>query len=99
METTGLLKGIQQEARQLTAELPFEAYLEQVKQDRRLARLSHALVYDMIVESGIKRDRAGTPRYELFRDELFGVDGAIAQVVEYFAAAARRHETRQRILL
>ncbi len=99
METTGLLKGIQQEARQLTAEMPFETYLEKVKQDRKLARLSHALVYDMIVESGLKRDRAGVPRYELFRDDLFGVDEAIAQVVEYFAAAARRHETRKRILL
>src|SRR6266540_4347979 len=99
METTGLLKGIQQEARQLTAEMPFETYLEKVKQDRKLARLSHGLVYDMIVESGLKRDRAGVPRYELFRDDLFGVDEAIAQVVEYFAAAARRHETRKRILL
>jgi len=99
MELTGLLKEIQQQTRELTGEMPFEAYLATVQADPRLARLSHQLIYDMIVAAGVTRDGAGRPRYGLFRDELFGVDDAVSQVVEYFAAAARRHEVRKRILL
>ena len=99
MELAGLLKTIQQEARGLASEMPFEAYLGLVQRDRRLCRLSHGLVYDTIVAAGVGRDRSGRASYELFRNELFGVEDAIAQVVEYFAASAQRHEVRKRILL
>jgi serine protein kinase len=94
-----ILKGVQQEARELSAEMPFEAYVERVQKNRRLARLSHQLVYDMILAAGISVDRTGRRTYNLFRDELFGVDDVIAQVVEYFQAAARRLDVRKRILL
>lgn len=99
MDATALLKGIQQEARELTRELPFEAYLEKARRDPRLARLSHKLIHDMIAAVGTGTDESGRTRYDLFRDQLFGVDSAILQVVEYFAAAARRFEVRKRILL
>jgi serine protein kinase len=94
-----ILKGVQQEARELSAEMPFEAYVERVQQDRRLARLSHQLVYDMILAAGVTVDRSGRRTYELFTDELFGAEDALAQIVEYFQAAARRLDVRKRILL
>lgn len=99
MELTRLLREIQEESKELTSEMPFSAYLPKVLQDKRLARLSHQLVHDMILAAGVSKDRTGRARYNLFRNELFGVDDVIAQVVEYFAAAARRHEVRKRILL
>lgn len=99
MEFAQLLKVIQQEGEELATEMPFEAYLEQVRADRRLGRLSHELIYDMIVAAGVSADRRGRRRYELLRNELFGADAAIVQLVDYFAAAARRLEVRKRILL
>ena len=99
MDWTPLLKGIQQEARELTRELPFEAYLERVRKEPKLARLSHALIHDMILASGARTDELGQTEYDLFRDRLFGVDDVIEQVVDYFGAASERLEMRKRILL
>jgi serine protein kinase len=94
-----LLRAIQQEAATLSKEMPFEAYVDQVRKDRRLARLSHELIYDSIVDAGVSIDLRGQRHYDLWKDELFGADSAITQVVEYFAASARRLEVRKRILL
>jgi serine protein kinase len=99
MDLSVLMKGIQQEARELSREVSFETYLDLVRRDRRLARLSHELIHDMIVSAGTRPGPGGTVQYELFRDRLFGVDSAISQVVEYFAGAAKRLEVRKRILL
>ena len=99
MDLSALMRGIQQDARELSREVNFETYLDMVRGDRRLARLSHELIHDMIVAAGTRPGPAGEPQYELFRDRLFGVDSAITQVVGHFAGAARRLEVRKRILL
>jgi serine protein kinase len=96
--SSGLLKAVQDEARELAEELPFQTYLGRVEKNPRLARLSHQLVHDMIQAAGVSED-GGQPSYGLFGDELFGVDDAIAQVAEYFGAAARRLDVRKRILV
>src|SRR3954451_10958049 len=93
------MRGIQQEAKQLSREVSFETYLGMVRRDRRLARLSHELIHDMILAGGTRPAPGGLTQYDLFRDRLFGVDDAVSQVVEYFAGAARRLEVRKRILL
>ena len=98
MGSSELLKAVQNEARELAEELPFQTYLARVQRDSRLARLSHQLVHDMVEASGIS-EVGGRRSYGLFRDELFGVDDAIAQVAEYFGAAARRLDVRKRILV
>jgi serine protein kinase len=99
MDLSALMKSIQQEARQLSREVSFETYLDMVRRDRRLARLSHELIHDMIVAGGTRPGPGGAVQYELFRGRLFGVDDAISEVVEYFAGAAKRLEIRKRILL
>jgi serine protein kinase len=99
MDLSAMMRGIQQDARQLSREVSFEAYLDMVRRDRRLARLSHELIYDMIVAGGTRPGPGGRAQYELFANRLFGVGDAISQVVDYFAAAARRLEARKRILL
>jgi serine protein kinase len=99
MDLSALMRSIQQDARQLSREMSFEVYLDMVRRDRRLARLSHELIHDMIVAAGTRPGPGGTVQYELFRDRLFGVDHAISQVVEYLAGAAKRLEVRKRILL
>lgn len=94
-----VLETVRQEARELAAEVPFEAYAARAVADRRLTRRSHALINDMIRAAGVDTAPDGGPRYDLFRGELFGLDGPIRQVADYFAAAARGLDPRRRILL
>lgn len=94
-----VLETIRQETRELTAELPFESYLSRALADRRLTRRSHALINDMIRAAGVGTAPDGDPRYDLFRNEVFGLEGPIRQVADYFAAAARGLDPRRRILL
>jgi serine protein kinase len=77
----------------------FADYFEMVRQDPRIARLAHARIFDMIVDAGVTSEGSGQRRYEFFTDELFGIDPALDQIVEYFHSAAQRLEVRKRILL
>ncbi len=95
----GLLQTIRRETRALQEEMPFEEYLEMAQKDPSPTRLSHQLIYDTIVSAGVGTTPAGGPKYFLFEDEMFGADDVLEQVVEYFAAAAQRLDTRRRILL
>ena len=99
MDLSAMMRSIQRDARELSREVSFETYLDMVRRDRRLTRMSHELIHDMIVGGGMTPGPGGAPQFDLFRDRLFGVDRAISQVVEYFAGAARRLEVRKRILL
>jgi serine protein kinase len=99
MDLSAMMRTIQRDARELSREVSFETYLDMVRRDRRLTRMSHELIHDMIVGGGMTPGPGGGAQYDLFRDRLFGVDRAISQVVEYFAGAARRLEVRKRILL
>src|SRR5207302_4029748 len=67
----------------------------------RLARLSHARIYDMIIEAGVEpNDIEGLPaRFRFFEEEIFGLEKSLQQLVEYFHSSARRLEVRKRILL
>jgi predicted Ser/Thr protein kinase len=77
----------------------FREYLDLVLADPRVARLSHARIYEMILAAGVENGPNGTKTYPFFTGELYGIDKAIQQLVEYFASAARRLEVRKRILL
>ncbi len=77
----------------------FRDYFNQVREQPRLARLSHARIYDMIAEQGVETDSDGILRYRFFEGEIFGLEHALNQLVEYFHSAAQRLEVRKRILL
>ncbi|HHX40411.1 MAG TPA: protein prkA [Armatimonadetes bacterium] len=77
----------------------FEEYFELVKANPRIARLSHARVFDMIMAAGVEQGADGEPKYRFFSQELFGLDRSLRQIVEYFSSAAQRLEVRKRILL
>jgi serine protein kinase len=57
----------------------------------------------MILASGVEKINEGSRdeivRYNFFSDELFGIEGPIAKIVEYFKSAGQRLEVRKRILL
>lgn len=99
MELQEMLVQIKEEEKQLAWEGTFAEYFEMAIKEPRISRLAHARVYDMILDAGVKTGRLGQQEYSLFSDDLFGVEKTIQQVIDYFAAAARRLETRKRILL
>ena len=64
-----------------------------------ISRLSHARVYDAIMDSGSETGEDGEVVYGLFRENIYGLERALHNIVQYFSAAARRLESRRRILL
>src|SRR5215470_1812326 len=86
-------------------------YLEVVKSDPMMTKLSHARIYDMIISSGAKSiqdtDDPRTKRlykdepvkvYEFFADEFFGIERTIAQIVRYFHSASLKGEESRQVL-
>jgi serine protein kinase len=77
----------------------FRDYLPMVLQNPTLAQLAHARIYDMIRSYGVDLDEQGNERFQFFSRELFGIDDALAKVVEYLKAAAMGSEVGKRILM
>ncbi len=86
-------------------------YLEKLKEDSTIAKLSHARIYDIIIKSG-SRDihENGDPHvkrlykdeslrtYDFFADEFFGIEKTVAQIVRYFHAASLKGEESRQVL-
>src|SRR5499426_5717 len=103
MSLTEMLEAHRRERERLVWEGTFREYFEIVSQNRNLSKLSHARICDMILASGVEKINEGSrdeiTRYGFFSDELFGIEGPIARIVEYFKSAGQRLEVRKRILL
>ncbi len=99
MEPKDLLDRIKSQVGVTSEEATFAEYLEMVQEDPSLARLSHALISDMIEAAGTSTGPDGEERFDLFEGELFGHENVIQQVADYFRAAGRRLDVRKRILL
>jgi serine protein kinase len=86
-------------------------YLELVKGDPTVTKMSHARIYDMINSSGLRSihetDDPRTKRlykdepikvYHFFADEFFGIERTIAQIVRYFHSASLKGEESRQVL-
>jgi len=98
MDLRERLRQLRQDEAQLHWRGTFWQYLEMVRENPKLARLSHARIYDMIAEQGIVQD-GEQRRFRFFENELFGLEPTLEQLVDYLHSAARRLEVRKRILL
>ena len=89
----------------------FLEYLERVREDPTIPKLAHARLYDMIMRPGsediLDTDDAGVKRlykdeslkvYNFFRDEFFGIEKTIAQIVRYFHSASLKGEESRQVL-
>jgi serine protein kinase len=77
----------------------FRDYLPAVLENPQLAQLAHARVYNMVRSYGVDVDEHGDESYHFFARELFGIDEALARVVEYLKAAAMGSDVGKRILM
>jgi serine protein kinase len=103
LNLSDMLGAYRREREELKWEGTFHDYFELVSQNPRLAQLSHARVCNMILSNGVEKINEGSldeiNRYKFFSEELYGIDEAIDQIVDYFKSAAQRLEVRKRILL
>src|SRR5258705_11662206 len=86
-------------------------YLEIVKANPMMTKLSHARIYDMIITQGTRNihdtDDPRTKRlykdepikvYNFFADEFFGIERTISQIVRYFHSASLKGEKSRQVL-
>lgn len=89
----------------------FLDYLEKVRDDPQLSKLSHQRVYDIITRDGFKilkpeenpriRKIHGNEvmkRYNFFKDDFFGIDKVIMKMVNYFHSSGMKGEEARQIL-
>ncbi|HSD60571.1 MAG TPA: serine protein kinase [Burkholderiales bacterium] len=80
----------------------FKEFIDQVfaPAPRRLSRLSHEYVWDMLRWYADKQGNGDSKAVTaLFARELFGIDTALARVAEYFKAASAGSDVGRRLLL
>ncbi|MCC6729804.1 MAG: protein prkA [Chthonomonadales bacterium] len=79
----------------------FANYLDVVAGTPNVAALAHARMHAMIVAAGVEERDGGRPKeYRFFRNDIFGLDRTLQQLVdEYLSPAARRLDIRKRILM
>src|SRR5262245_43111772 len=89
----------------------FLEYLELVRQNPALSKLSHARLYEMMMRDGTRDildfDDPRVKRlykdeslkvYNFFRDEFFGIEKTISQIVRYFHSASLKGEESRQVL-
>ncbi|HWI62697.1 MAG TPA: hypothetical protein VNT75_12700 [Symbiobacteriaceae bacterium] len=99
MDLKSRLAQFRAEEKRLSWEGTFLDYFEIVKARPQVAALAHARVYDMIMNLGEATDEKGRKNFGFFKNDIFGVEKPLEQLVEYFHSAAKRLEVRKRILL
>src|SRR6202051_2336309 len=86
-------------------------YLEIVKANPLMTKLSHARIYDMIITQGTRNihdtDDPRTKRlykdepikvYNFFADEFFGIEKTVSQIVRFFHSASLKGEESRQVL-
>ena len=89
----------------------FIEYLEILKEQSELARLSHAKLFDMIKDAGIAEiDTEEDPklgrlfknvklrRFDFFADQFYGMERTLSEVVRYFHSASLKGEESRQVL-
>ena len=87
----------------------FGEYLNIIQRTPKVARSAYQRLYDMILSYGTEgytRNRETIVHYRFFDDPfddgcdaIYGLDKALAQLVQIFESAARRYGTEKRVLL
>jgi serine protein kinase len=89
----------------------FLDYLERIKGNPNLPKLSHARLHEIILQAGVRDiGDSADPRvkrlfkdepvklYEFFANEFFGIEKVVAQIARYFHSAALKGEESRQVL-
>ena len=92
---TKRLKEHRDELVRLREEISLEEYIRRVIKNPKIACLSHERIYNMIEYYGKDSD----DNYNFFKNELYGINETLKNIVDYFKSSGERMDTRKRILL
>jgi len=86
-------------------------YLEKVKEDPGMTKLAHSRFYDMLMSTGAYNiTESDDPRvkrlykdeslkvFNFFKDEFFGIERTVSQIVRYFHSASLKGEESRQVL-
>ena len=89
----------------------FLEYLELVKENPDIAKLSHKRIYDMVVSKGVEVLKGeenpkvkkiygndSIRKYGFFKDDFFGIDKVIMKLVNYLHSASMNGEEARQVL-
>lgn len=89
----------------------FIEYLEIVKNNPDIAKLSHKRMHDMIISKGFETlkpeenprvkkiyGNEAIKRYNFFKDDFFGIDKILMKLVNYFYSASMKGEESRQVL-
>ena len=99
MDLIERLESYRKEEQKLAWQGTFSQYFDLVVANPKIAQLSHARLYVMIMDAGTSVGKNDERVYDFFAQDLFGLESTLQQLVEYFSSASRRLEVRKRILL
>ncbi|MGA1869301.1 MAG: PrkA family serine protein kinase [bacterium] len=82
-------------------------YLELVKADPVISQLAPGRLFNMIMKRGTEPldnyyklpDYQDLVRYNFFKDEIFGIEESLHDIMKFFRAGAHRTETGKRVLI
>ncbi|WP_027308198.1 PrkA family serine protein kinase [Caloramator sp. ALD01] len=111
MDFNQLIKSDREKKSKEKFEGTFLDYLEILKNNPEIAKLSHKRMYDIIVNKGYEvlkpeenprvRKIYGNEvikKYNFFRDEFFGIDKVLMKIVNYFYSASMKGEESRQVL-
>src|ERR1700726_1538768 len=86
-------------------------YLELVKKDPPMTKLSHARIYDLIMSVGVRNVNDSDNQrsrglhkdepvkvFNFFADEFFGIEKTVSQIVRFFHSASLKGEESRQVL-
>jgi len=79
--------------------ITFSEYLQKVKKNPSIAAPAHRRIYEMIRSYGVEIGEEGQETYKYFERELFGIENATREIMEYFKGAARGSDVGRRFLM
>ena len=99
MDISAELQGYLQQAKKEPEVISFAEYLERVRKTPTVASPAHKRIYDMIRSYGVTVDEDGRETYKYFERELFGIENATREIMEYFKGAAQGSDVGRRFLM
>ncbi|MBE6064153.1 serine protein kinase [Clostridium cochlearium] len=78
----------------------FIDYLNIVKENPDVCKFAHKRIYDLIIKEGfnvIDKDK-NIKKYNFFKEDFFGIDKSLMQIVNYFYSASMKGEESRQVL-
>lgn len=111
MDFSKLILEDRKERRKERFEGTFLEYLDILKEDPSIYKLSHERIYELLMKPGVENIKTEEDarlmriygkevikRYDYFKNDFFGIDKTIMKIARYFSSAAMKGEESRQVL-